>query len=593
MTKTPRKPAAGVRWHLEDIFESDVAVERELKSIADAVQSFEQAHRSNLEAEPTAAQLAAALTAYEEVAARLSRVGSYGYLIHTQDSQSPEVHRLYGRIKAAVASVSADLAWFDLAWRRLDDTIADPLLDDPLLTRYRYYLSQERAQRPFTLSLAEEQLLQRKAETGRQALEHLFDTIDSRVTGVVDGSVRTKHELLALMENPERSTRQAAYQALATGLAKESDLYAFTLNTILQDRIIAAELRGYKYPEQPTFLAYDVSAETVTSMLAAVEASFSIPEQFYRAKAQALSTTLHEWDRYSVLNPSLHRTYTWEEARDVVLRSFARFSPEFRDAADRFFAGGWIDAEMRPGKIGGAYCSYLSPADHPYVHLNFSGELSDVLTLAHELGHGIHGLMSRNQSYVNYQPSTATAEIASIFAEQLVFDELAKQMSGTELQNLRALKLQRAFSSIYRQVAFFRFEQAMYARRADSGPLSVDEFNRSYQNQLQAMFGRGLTLTDNHAIHWTHVLHFYKYNFYVFTYAFGNLLALSFFAKYREQPEDFVPRYLEALSLGGSVPPRAVTERVGAAIHAPEFWQTGLSLLEADVNQFVAAASRA
>ena len=334
-------------------------------------------------------------------------------------------------------------------------------------------------------------------------------------------------------------------------------------------------------------MGYEIEPETVENLTKTIEANYSLVERYYQAKARLVGDKLYDWDRYSSLYPNERSVYTWDQAKEIVLASFEKFSGQAAKIAKEFFDKGWIDAEIGPGKRGGAFCSYTGPNHHPYVFMNFTGEIRDITTLAHELGHAIHGYLSRTNSVVNFWPSTATAEIASVFSESLVYDYLFEQLTDSKQRlNLRVEKIQSSFATVFRQTAFYQFELDITNHRRDQGELSPDEFDRYFQDRLQKMFGQGLTLTDGHKSWWMPVLHFYHYNFYVFSYAFGELLSQALYARYRQTGSAFVPTYLEALSLGGSIDPYRVTQKMGVDINQGDFWQSGLDLLKQEIIQF-------
>lgn len=571
-------------WSLDDLFKGDdAALSLGLDRVRTRAEELTAVWRSRLPA-ASSSELREFLVAYEALLADLYTLESYASLAFSVDTEDAGIGKRYQRAQEVASEVSTALKWVDLSLA----SVADEVATDPALRPYAYVLEQTRRQRPHLLDEQVEQVLEQKAQTGREAFVRLYDQLQAAERYDFDGQELGYAELTKILNaDPNRSRRERAAAALTEAVKANARTNALILNTLLLDKTVNDKLRAYEYPEQATLLGYDVPREVLEALDTAVADRVGMVERYYQKKRELLGVSeLHEWDRYVPLG-SVSREYTWDEAREICLRAFARFSPEFAAIARRFFNEGWIDARPASHKRSGAFCSYAVPAKHPYILLTFTGKLRDVTTLAHELGHGVHAYLSREHSLLSFWPSTATAEIASIFAEQLVFDALLADVSPAERRTLIAQKLEDSFASVFRQQAFYRFEREIYVHRQERGELSVEEFGDVYQRHLQAMFGDGLRLTENHAWWWSPILHFYHYRFYVFTYAMGEVLANALYAKYVKDRDAFVPAYMRALTLGGSTSPMAITRTLGADITDSFFWHHGLDVLEHRVDEFL------
>lgn len=595
------KPASGVVWDLSDLYESidDPQIGADKQEITSRIESFKGRFKGNINSpELNAELLLAALQEYESILDSLYRVAYYAMLLHSVDSSDPKIGKFYQEINEFESEFEKDTVWFQLEWLDIDQSLADKLMSDPKLAGYKHHLAHERAFKPFALSEAEEKIMSQKSQTGVTAFVRLYDEFDAGLKYDIEIDGEQKQLPYSgvtniMRVNPDRDMRQAAAESLSKGLEPHQKLYSFILNTKLLDKKIDDEIRGYEYPQQSTFLGYEVSPEVVESMSTAIQRRYDMCEKFYLAKAKLLGVDqLHEWDRYNGIYPDIKEEVTWEEAKELVMEAFESFDLKMAELAQMYFDHNWIHAEVTDNKRGGAYCGYTVPELHPYVFMNFVGDARDVATLAHELGHGIHAQLSKDNNLLQFWPSTATAEIASVFGEALVFERQYKQASENKHKiNLLANKLQDSFSTIFRQNAFYLFEGDIHKHRREKGELTSEEFGRYYQTRTQEMFGKGVELTDQHQSWWMPILHFYHYNFYVFTYAFGETLTNALYARYKLEGDDFVNRYVEALKLGSSKSPLEITQAMGLDITDPEFWNAGLDLIEEYVDEFIQLAA--
>lgn len=568
-----------MKWDLSDLYQSitDPKIKKDKKLIENLANKFTKNFKNKLNSSQV---IEKAIKDYEYLLERSYWLGSYASFLHSLDTKSPEIGKFYQEINEFSTKIQAELVWFKLELAKSDIKAKN----------YEYFLKKLRAKKEFLLSEAEENILTKKSQTSTNAFHRFYDEKDSQLSFELKIGKKLKKltgsQIIKIMsKDPSRALRQKAAMEISRVYSENSQFYTFILNTLLLDKKIEDEMRGYKYPAHSTFLSYDVDNYIVAAMVDVVSKNYSISEQFYESKSKLLNQKLFEWDRYSSVY-DLAEKYSWVEAKDIILEAFSNFDKEFGQIAELFFDKNWIDAKITKNRQSGAYCSYLTPSKHPYVFMNFSGTMNDISTLAHELGHAIHAYLSRGQSMMNFFPSTATAEIASVFAESIVFDYLYNRLNDKKQKiNLLSEKIQGSFATVFRQTAFHLFEEDIHARRRSSGELTSDEFGEYYQKRLQPMFGKGLTLTDNHKSFWMPILHFYHYNFYVFTYAFGELLTLSLY-NLAKTDSNFVSKYKELLRQGGSKSPKDLLLSIGQDISDKNFWQKGLNLLQNYVIDF-------
>lgn len=593
-------PAKGITWDLSDLYPSPdhPKVEKDRKAITLLTQKFTQKYKGKIGSPSLTPQLLSkSLEEYERIISMLYRSSMYFRFHHDLDTASEKIGKAYQTTNEFGNRIATELVWYDLEWIKQNDKIAGNLIVSPALEHYRHYLRHTRVFKPFTRSIKEEQIITKMSQSGASSFVRLYDEIDSNISFKLKIKGKAKDlnqsELSPyLKSHPDRSIRKRAAEAYTKGLEQNSRLYTFILNTLLLDKRTDDEIRGYEFPQQATLLGYEIDKDTLDAMVKAVQNRHDICEKFYKAKAKFLGIKkLHEWDRYSPIIATQNKEYSWDESQRVILQTFNEFSPEFMKIGSKFYDGGWIDAEIKKGKVSGAYCSYTLPDHHPYILTNYSGRMEDILTIAHELGHGIHAYLSRKQNLLQFYPSTATAEIASNVCESIVYEKLYSQITDKQQKlDLLCTKIQDIFASVFRQTAFYKFEEEIHLHRRNEGELATEEFSKYYQSHLQKTFGEGLELTDLHHLWWMPISHFYHYNFYVFTYAMGELLTMSLFALYKEQGQQFVKNYLAALSAGGSKDPYEITKMMGVDIRDAEFWSNGLDIVDGYVEEFVELA---
>jgi oligoendopeptidase F len=440
-----------------------------------------------------------------------------------------------------------------------------------------------RRYRDHVLSEPEERILEETANTGRRAFGRLFDELISAMRFRVEGESEDlgEEEILARLYAPDRDVRRRAAAALTAGLRAEARPLAFIFNTLVQDKAVDDRLRDHSSPLEARNLANEIEGPAVESLLSACVDRYSLVARYYRLKARLLGLErLEDFDRYAPISRE-ERTIPFDEARDTVLDAYGAFAPEMAEVAGRFFERHWIDAELRPGKRGGAFSASTLPQVHPYVLLNYTGNPRDVMTVAHELGHGVHQSLAAGQGLLEQDTPLTTAETASVFGEMLVFRRLmAAETDPSARLALLCGKLEDAFATVFRQVCMTRFEQSLHAARRSEGELALERVNELWLAANRPMFGDSVALGDDYGWWWLYIPHFVHSPFYCYAYAFGELLVLALLRCYDEQGQAFVARYLDLLRAGGSDTPDALLARLDLDITDPSFWDGGLALLE-------------
>jgi oligoendopeptidase F len=583
--------ASDVAWDLEPLVDG-----RGVAGV-DAAMDAADAHAASIEtrrgtiADLDAAGLAALMGEMAELAELIGKAGSYAGLRFAVDTSDPELGALMQRVEERGTAINTRVLFFELEWAALSDERVEELLADERLEFVRHYLRSARRYRPHLLSEPEEKILAEKDVTGSSAWSRLFDELTSAVTLDLDGETVALEQGLSLLASPDRAVRQAAAAAVTEGLAPGLRTRAFVFNTLLADKSTDDRLRSFPDWIASRNLANEASDESVQALVDAVQSRNDIPQRWYSLKAQLLGLDrLADYDRMASV-ATADAEFGWHEARDLVLDAYASFSPELADVAQRFFNESWIDAPMRPGKRPGAFCAYTVPSQHPFLLLNWTSRRRDVLTLAHELGHGLHAYLARGQGVFHQGTPLTLAETASVFGETVTFGRLLNATDEPEARlTLLAESLEGQIATVFRQIAMNRFENSVHTARREQGELSVDDFNRYWTESQAAMLGDSVELTEGYGTWWSYVPHFIGTPGYVYAYAYGQLLALSVYRQYQEQGEGFVGSYLELLARGGSLPPEELGKIVGVDLADPEFWIGGLNIIEQQLEAAETAA---
>ena len=541
-------------------------------------------------AELDGAGLVEAMRELAEIEDLAGKAGSYASLRFSTDTADPSRGALLQKVQEKGTAIETKLLFFGLEWAALDDAKAEELLAADGLDFAGHFLRMERRYRPYLLSEPEEKILTEKQVTARAAWARLFAEQISAVK--VGGDALDV--ALARLASGDRAVRKATAEDVTEALQPGLRTRAFIFNTLLSDKATDDRLRSYPSWITTRNLSNEVSDDSVQALVDAVISRYDIPQRWYRLKAQMLGIDkLADYDRAASVTTE-EPSFAWGEARDLVLDAFGSFSDEMATLARRFFDERWIDAPVRENKRGGAFATTAVPSVHPYVMLNYTAKRRDVLTLAHELGHGLHFALAAPQGILQQHTPLTVAETASVFGEEIVFGRLLEVAPNAESRlALLAEAVEGSIATVFRQIAMNRFEDAVHTTRRTEGEISVERFGELWADAQRDLFGDSVEVTDNYHLWWSYIPHFINTPGYVYAYAYGQLLALSVYRRYQEEGESFVPRYLEMLSAGGSMSPADLGHIVGVDLDDPGFWSSGLDLIEGQLDNAEAAAREA
>ncbi|MBA2626030.1 MAG: M3 family oligoendopeptidase [Acidimicrobiia bacterium] len=528
-----------------------------------------------------AGDLAAFLARMANLHEFLGRAGSFASLGFATDMADPARGALVQRVQERSTAVRTRLLFFELEWAALDDERVAELLADDRLAPYRHYLEAERRYRSHVLTEPEERVLTEKSVTGRAAWGRLFGELTSALEVRIDGRAGTLEEALSRLASPERDVRQTTAEAVTGALAPGLRTRGYLYNTLLHDKAVDDRLRGYRSWSSSRHLANEASEESVAALVDAVSRRYDLPHRWYALKAKLLGLErLADYDRGASLASS-DVTILFAEGRALVLDAYASFSPELADAGRRFFDERWVDAAPRPGKRPGAFCSYTVPSVHPYLFLNYTARRRDVLTMAHELGHGLHAWLARGQGVFHQSTPLTLAETASVFGETVLLGRLLEAVDDpAERLALLAEEVEGSIATVFRQTAMYAFEDRAHTARRTEGELSVERLGDLWAQTQTEVLGPAVEVTEGYRTWWSYIPHFISTPGYVYAYAYGQLLALAVYRRYTEEGPSFVPRYLELLAAGGSRSPEELGRIVGVDLADPAFWDGGLAIVE-------------
>jgi oligoendopeptidase F len=584
----------GTAWNLEPLVNErgPAGAEQLLAEANELASAFNERYAGQV-ATLDADELARAMCELERIEDLAGRAGSYASLDFSTDTADPPRGALLQETEERATAIQTQLLFFELEWAALEDDRAQELLSSPALEFCGHYLRSARRYRPHLLSEPEERVLAEKAISSQSAWGRLFGELTAALRADIDGEEVPLEVALSQLQSPNREMRRASAEAVSETLAPGLRTRAFIYNTLVHDKAVEDRLRSYPHWLAARNLANEASDESVAALIEAVRRRYDVPQRWYRLKAKLLGIDrLADYDRVAPLG-SEDISFSFAEARDLVLDTYASFAPEAGRIARQFFEEEWVDAPVRPHKRGGAFCSYTVPSVHPYVLLNFTARRRDVLTMAHELGHGLHAALARPRGIFHFSAPLTLAETASVFGEALVFGRLL-EASGDDRTRLGLLaeRMDGAVATVFRQMAMNRFEYLVHTRRRDEGELSVDRLAELWTESQNELFGDSVQMTDGYRNWWSYIPHFVNVPGYVYAYAYGQLFALSAYRRYLDEGESFVPRYLELLSAGGSRSPERLAEIVGIDLTDPGFWDAGLTLVEEQLSDAERLAER-
>jgi oligoendopeptidase F len=594
--------ASDVAWDLDTLLEGldvDALLDR-ADGLADDIETY----RGRV-AELDVDGLVMVMTLVATFEDTMGRVGSYAGLRFAEDSIEEARGALMAKVQERATTIATRLVFFELEWAATDDDHVESVLGDERLAFCAHHLRNLRRYREHLLTEPEERVLTETSVSGGSAWVRFFSELSSSIEVVLpaalvggaddDGDATVGLEQgLSLLQHPDRGVRHTAAAAVTAGLAPGLRTRAYVFNTLLLDKSVDDRLRAYPSWISSRNLSNEASDESVQALVEAVVARYDIPQRWYSLKAQVLGVErLADYDRMASVADD-EAEIGWSAAKTLVLDAYASFSPDLARAAERFFDEHWIDAPVRPGKRPGAFCAYTVPDHHPYVFLNWTGRTRDVSTLAHELGHGLHAYLARQQGVFHQSTPLTLAETASVFGETVTNNALLATLDDpADRFALLAATLEDSIATVFRQVAMNRFEDAVHAHRRNEGELSVGTFGELWVVSQHDMVGDSVELTEGYRSWWSYIPHFIGTPGYVYAYAYGQLLALSVYARYEAGGADFVPDYLRMLSAGGSLNPSALGRLVGCDLEDPEFWNAGLDIVALQLDRAVDAAKQA
>ncbi len=575
-------------WNLDDLYAGldDPAIKRDLdRADADCI-AFEQAYKGKLAAMAAApdggAQLAEAIRRYEEIDDLMGRIGSYAGLVHAGDTLDPARTKFYGDVQERMTAASTHLLFFTLELNRVDDAVLEKAIAEPALGHYRPWLEDVRRYKPYQLEDRVEQLFHEKSVTGYSAWNRQFDATIANLRFKVAGKSLAIEPTLNLLVDRSGEKRKAAAEAMAQTFKDHVREFALITNTLAKDKEISDRWRGFVDIADDRHLSNRVEREVVDALVSAVRDAYPrLSHRYYALKARWFGKKrLPHWDRNAPLPQVPTRTVGWAEAKDTVLTAYGAFSPKMAAIAKRFFDERWIDAPVRPGKAPGAFAHPTTPSAHPYVLLNYQGKPRDVMTLAHELGHGVHQVLAAPNGALMAPTPLTLAETASVFGEMLTFKKLlAATRDKKERKAMLAAKAEDMINTVVRQIAFYTFERAVHTERR-KGELTAERIGELWLDVQRESLGPAIELKPGYENFWVYIPHFIHSPFYVYAYAFGDCLVNSLYAVYEHAAEGFAERYLAMLAAGGTKHHSELLKPFGLDARDPSFWQGGLGVIE-------------
>jgi len=580
-------------WNLSDLYPGieSAALKADLDWVETECAAFEKAYKGNLQTIATSPdagrQLADVVKRYEKIEDVSGRLGSYAGLLHAGDAADPVLSKFYGDMQERLTAAFLHLLFFTLELNRIDDAILEAAMSDPALGHYRPWIEDVRKEKPYQLEDRVEQLFQEKSMTGYSAFNRLFDQTMVGLRFKVSGKTLSIEQTLNLLQSPNERTRKAAAEALARTFKDNIRLFTLVTNTLAKDKEISDRWRGFTDVAGARHLSNRVEPEVVDALVASVRAAYpKLSHRYYALKAKWFGKKkLAHWDRNAPLPQVAMRTIRWADAKDTVLSAYGAFSPEMASIAERFFKDRWIDAPVRPGKSPGAFSHPTVPSAHPYVMLNYQGKPRDVMTLAHELGHGVHQVLAGPNGALMAPTPLTLAETASVFGEMLTFRKLlAETKDKKQRKAMLTAKAEDMINTVVRQIAFYTFERAVHTERRN-GELTSDRICEIWMDVQRESLGPAIDLRPGYETFWTYIPHFIHSPFYVYAYAFGDCLVNSLYAVYEKANAGFAERYLAMLSAGGTKHHSELLAPFGLDARDPLFWQGGLGVIERMIDE--------
>ncbi|WP_294537978.1 M3 family oligoendopeptidase [uncultured Rhodoblastus sp.] len=580
-------------WRLDDLYSGLDSPEyaADLQKVAQDCQDFAALYRGGLagllEGPESSRALYDAIARYEAIDDLITRIMSFAGLSYAEDTVDPARAKFYGDAQEKITAASTDLLFFQLELNRLDDAALETALAEPPLAHYRPWIEDLRKERPFQLEDRIEQLFHEKSVTGHAAWNRLFDETIASLRFNVDGEELTLEPALNLFQDSDPAMREKASNAIGATLKANLRIFTLISNVLAKDKDISDSWRGFKDVAQSRHLSNRVEPEVVEAMVAAVRAAYPrLSHRYYQLKARWFGKDkLKHWDRNAPLPDAPQRHYNWAQARAAVLGAYGQFSPRMAEIAEKFFDKKWIDAPVRPGKAPGAFAHPTSPSVHPYVLLNYQGKPRDVMTLAHELGHGVHQVLAAPNGPLMAPTPLTLAETASVFGEMLTFRSLlAEAATPREKRAMLASKVEDMLNTVVRQIAFYSFERKLHEERRQ-GELTAEKICELWMSVQAESLGPAIEFGEGYDTFWAYIPHFIHSPFYVYAYAFGDCLVNSLYGVYQKAEPGFVDKYFALLSAGGSKHYSELLKPFGLDARDPAFWDIGLSMIEGLIDE--------
>ena len=594
MTTIEQTGAEEVAWDLSDLYAAgdDPRIESDVAEAEAAAAAFRDRYYGKV-AGLSAAELAAAIAELERTESIATRALYFAHLEFSANMADNARGALVAKLGEKSAGLETQLLFFGLEWAAIDDGPAAELLEDPALDHWRHWLSAQRVFRPYLLTEPEEKILTEKAVSGISAWTRLYEEVlgAMRIDLPGEGEPVSLETAMAKLYSADRDERRGAAEAVTVALEPGLRTRTSIFNTVLVDKWIDDRLRGYPTWISARNLSNETTDEAVQALIDAATSRYDVPQRYYRLKAKLLGLDqLDHYDRFAPISKDSTKT-PWDEARRIVVEAYGSFSEEAGSAVAQFFHDNWIDAPVRPDKRHGAFCATNVPGVHPYVFMNYTGDRRSILTLAHELGHALHGSLAQPLGMFNASTPLTTAETASVFGEALTFKGLlAAEKDPRKRLDLLTGQLQDAIATTFRQIAMNRFENLVHTERRDQGELSSDRVNELWIECQSALFGDSVSVTGYDAW-WSYVPHFTNSPGYVYAYAYGYLFALAIFRSYQREGDAVVAPYLDLLRAGGSRPPQELAEMVGLDLTDPSIWVSGIEAMADDLDEAEALAN--
>ncbi len=583
-------------WDLTDLFpamESDEFAKAFAEAEAQA-DRFKKSYQGKLaalvEGADAGAKLAASIAEYETLQEIVGRIASYAGLTYAGDTVDPVRAKFYGDTQDRLTALGTQLLFFELELNRIDDGTMSTVLQDESLLHFGPWIVDLRKERPFQLDDQIEQLFHEKSVTGRSAWNRLFDETISGLRFDIDGESLAIEPTLNMLVNPDESVRHAAHDALVATFNENLRTFSLITNTLAKDKEISDRWRKFDDIADSRHLANRVERPVVDALEASVKEAYpQLSHRYYALKAKWMGVEyLNSWDRNAPLPDADRRVIAWPEAKQTVLEAYGKFDPQMTEVATRFFDKGWIDAPVRPGKSPGAFAHPTVPSVHPYVLVNYQGKVRDVMTLAHELGHGVHQVLAGGQGALMAQTPLTLAETASVFGEMLTFRSLLNNAEDAEARkSLLASKVEDMLNTVVRQIAFYSFERKIHAARRE-GELTAEQIGDLWMSVQGDSLGPAIRFGPGYETFWCYIPHFIHSPFYVYAYAFGDCLVNSLYGLYEKTPDGFVEKYFDMLKAGGSKHHSELLAPFGLDATDPAFWSIGLNMISGMIDELEA-----